>query len=315
MSAATSERARPNSPRSAQDRAYERWHARGMNNDVLSAFAEYQLAARLSPTTVRNRAAILRTLVRVQGVELLEAHPRDLRRFIGRDGIAPGTARTARNAIRAFYDFAVEDGYLEASPAAKLPTVQVDRGRPRPFTYEQVVAMLRSGAYRRTRAMILIGWFQGFRVSQIARVRGDDIDMLTRTIRTLAKGEKHRRVPLHPVIAELAMHMPRGWWFPARDGGDAPVKASSVTNLITLAKKRAGILDPKLTPHSLRHGFGSELVGLGVDIRVIQELMLHEDISSTQIYTFVPEARKAAAVELLRPIEIPERSARAAWAA
>lgn len=284
-----------------------------MNNDVIAAFSEYQLAARLSPATVRNRASLLRTFVKRQGVALLDATPRDLRRHLGRDGITPGTARTERNALRAFYEYAVEDGYLDANPAAKLPTVHVDRGRPRPFTSEQVVAMLRSGAYRRTRAMILLGWFQGFRVSQIARVRGDDIDLLTRTIRTVAKGAKHRRVPLHPVIAELAERMPlEAWWFPARDGSDRPITGGSVTDLITRAKKRAGILDPRLTPHSLRHGFGSELVGLGVDIRVIQELMLHEDISSTQIYTHVPEDRKAAAVGQLRSIAIPERAERQA---
>ena len=296
----------------ASERAYTRWHARGMNDDVIEAFNEYQAAARLSPATIRNRASLLRTFVVTQGVPLLDATPRHLRRHIGREGITPGTARTERNALRAFFTYAIDEGLIAENPAERLPTVHVDRGRPRPFTTEQVIAMLQSGAYRRTRAMILLGWFQGFRVSQIARVRGDDVDLTTNTIRTVAKGGKDRRVPLHPVIAELAGVMPAGWWFPARDGSDAPIRGASVTNLITKAKKRAGITDSRLTPHSLRHGFGSELVECGVDIRVIQELMLHEDISSTQIYTHVGERHKAAAIVLLEPIEIPQQAGRRA---
>lgn len=296
---------------SATQRAIQRWHSQGMDQDVIEDFAEYQLAARLSPNTVRNRASLLRTFVTTQGVSLLDAELRDLRRHLGRPYVTPGTARTERNALRAFFDFAHEEGYRDDNPAERLPTIHVPRPDPRPFTIEQVQAMLMSGAYKRTRAMILVGYFQGFRVSQIARVRGDDLDPLTGTVRTVAKGSKARRVPLHPVVSDLARYMPPdSWWFPARDGSDAPISGASVTNLITRAKKRAGIIDPLLTPHSLRHGFATGLVDQGVDIRTIQELMLHEDISSTQIYTRVSEARKRDAITLLPSIAIPERATR-----
>lgn len=297
----------------ASQRALARWHAAAMNNDVIEDFSEYQRAARLSPNTVRNRAALLRTFVTTQGVGLLDAQARDLRRHLGRPNVSPGTARTERNALRAFYDFAVAEGLLDENPAERLPTIHVPRPDPRPFTVEQVQAMLHSGAYKRTRAMILVGYFQGFRVSQIARVRGDDLDQVTGTLRTVAKGSKARRVPLHPVVADLARYMPPvSWWFPARDGSDRPVSGASVTNLITRAKKRAGIVDPKLTPHSLRHGFATGLVDQGVDIRTIQELMLHEDISSTQIYTRVSESRKRDAIQLLPGLDIPAQAARRA---
>src|SRR5690606_2596917 len=155
---------------------------------------------------------------------------------------------------QAFYRWLVEDGYLTDDPTAKLKPVRVPRAVARPFMRWQIEAMLASGAYFRTRVMILIGHCQGFRVSQIARVRGDDIDLIGMTIRTVAKGGKERRLPLHPVIADIAGRMPpQSWWFPARDGRDAPIQAASVTDLITKAKHRAGITDPTLTPHSLRH--------------------------------------------------------------
>lgn len=89
------------------------------------------------------------------------------------------------------------------------------------------------------------------------------------------------------------------WWFPARAGRAGHVSGASVTNLITLAKKRAGILDPHLTPHSLRHAFGTDLVEHGVDIRVIQELMMHASLATTQIYTGVSSRLKREGIDRL----------------
>lgn len=295
----------------AEERAQHRWHDREMDTTLLDSFNDYQRSQRLSATTIRNRESLLRGFTRTTGIPLIRATTADLRKHLGRTTVAPGTARTERGALRAFYAYAVEDGHFTESPAERLPVVRVPKGEPRPFTREQIDAMLNSGAYRKTRAMILLGYYQGFRVSQIARVRGDDIDALTRTLATVSKGGKERRVPLHPVIAELADSMPQDWWFPARDGTDKPISGASVTNLVTRAKKRAGITDQNLTPHSLRHSFGSDLVEQGVDIRVVQELLLHEDLSTTQIYTRVSEKRKRAGIEAIEPMPIPTMSSRA----
>lgn len=244
------------------------------------------------------------------GVPLLAATVQDLRFHLGRDWVTAGTKHTERAVLMKFYAFAVEDGYREDDPSLKLAPIRAPKGKPRPFTREQIEAMLHSGAYRRTRVMILLGYFQGFRVSQIARVRGVDIDLLTNTIRTTSKGGKESRLPLHPVIRTTARSMPPDWWFPARGDRDGPIASSSVTDLITKAKKRAGITDPRLTPHSLRHSFGTDLVEEGVDIRVIQELMLHEDLSTTQVYTGVSSRRKAAGIRTLHPLEVPAQAYR-----
>jgi len=280
---------------------------------ALDMFIDYQRAQNLAATTIRNRRSILTTFARKTG-SLVECDVFTLRRYIGRDdAVTAGTRRTERGALIAFYTFLHEEGLRADNPAVKLPVVRVPKGRPRPFTREQIDAMLTSGAYTRTRAMILLGYYQGFRVSSIARVRGEDIDLAGRTIATVVKGSKPTRLPLHEVIAQLALTMPReGWWFPARDGSDRHIRPSSVTDLITKAKLRAGILDPKLTPHSLRHAFGSDLVEQGVDIRVIQELLVHEHLSTTQIYTQVSEQRKQDGIRTLSPRPVPERSGRGA---
>ena len=295
---------------SAEERATYRWQARAMNEQVIEAFEQYQRAANLSPNTIRNRSSLLGGVTRAIGVPLLEASPHELRAHLGRTTVTPGTRRTERTALKAFYQFAFEDGYRADNPADRLPVIQVPKGEPRPFARSQIEAMLNSGAYKRTRVMILLGYFQGFRVSQIARVRGDDIDWMTETIHTISKGGKARRLPLHPMIAAVAGEMPDGWWFPARDGTDAPISGASVTNLITRAKKRARIDDPRLTPHSLRHSCGTDLVESGVDIRVVQELLMHEDLSTTQIYTGVSRRLKREGILHLEPLTVPDHAER-----
>ncbi|WP_417556256.1 tyrosine-type recombinase/integrase [Microbacterium sp.] len=279
--------------------------------ELLRLFEEYQRSQDLAATTIRNRRSTLTTLAGALRGTLLDADVFSLRRFMGKEGTTSATKRTYRVGIRAFYRFLQEEGLREDDPSTRLPMIRVPRAEPRPFTPAQVEAMLTTGAYFRTRAMILVGYRQGFRVSQIARVHSDDIDLPGMTIVTIGKGRKERRLPLHPTIAQLTPMMPAGWWFPARKDPSKHMRSASVTELITKAKIRAGIHDPRLTPHSLRHSFGTELVENGVDIRIVQELMTHEDLSTTQIYTRVSERLKTAGIIALPAAPIPEHSGRA----
>lgn len=279
---------------------------------ALDMFVDYQRAQQLAVTTIRNRRSILTTFARKTG-SLVDTDVFTLRRYIGREeDVTPGTRRTERGALLAFYTFLQDEGLRADNPASKLPVVKVPKGKPRPFTAEQIDAMLNSGAYARTRAMILVGYYQGFRVSQIARVHGRDLDYLTNRIHTVVKGGGEVWLPMHPVIAELGRAMPTdGYWFPARKT-TGHVRSASVTDLITKAKVRAGIEDPRLTPHSLRHSFGTDLVEEGVDIRVVQELLVHANLGTTQIYTGVSEGKKQAGIHTLAPRAVPERSGRGA---
>ncbi|PCE13981.1 hypothetical protein AUC47_04860 [Microbacterium sp. SZ1] len=283
------------------------------DREALAMFIDYQRAQNLAATTIANRRSILTTFARTTGT-LVDCDPFTLRRYIGRDArITAGTRRTERGALTAFYTFLHDEGLRADNPALKLPVIRVPKGKPRPFTAEQIDTLLASGAYTRTRAMILLGYYQGFRVSSIAAVHGHDIDLVSQRIRTVVKGRKEVWFPLHPMIAELAATMPNdGYWFPARGGRAGHILPSSVTNLITRAKKRAEIAERKLTPHSLRHAFATDLLEEGVDIRVVQELLAHEHLSTTQIYTQVSEQRKDAGIRTLAARDIPTSSGRGA---
>jgi site-specific recombinase XerD len=283
---------------------------RALEQVALEDFAASQRARNLSPQTIRTYRSILNTFAAT--VPLLEATARDARMFMGRDGVTPGTRRVNRAVLIAFYRFAVDEGYCAINPAERLEPVRAPRNEPRPFTPQQIDAMLNSGAYRRTRAMILLGYYQGFRVSQIAAVEGRHIDLRSGTIVTTGKGSKTRTLPLHPVIEELAASMPEGFWFPARRGRPGHISGNAVTGLIGKAIRRAGITDPRLTAHSLRHSFGTDLVEQGVDIRVVSELMMHESLATTQIYTRVSDRLKREGIVMLPPRPIPDRSFRRA---
>jgi integrase/recombinase XerD len=282
-----------------------------VSDAALPDFAAYQKALRLAANTITNRHHILTHLAHRTGRPLLELTTADLRKHLGRDGIKIGTARTERSAIVAFYTYAHSEGLIDVDPSARLAPIRLPKAKPRPFTREQIDAMLTTGAYRKTRAMILLGYYQGFRVSSIAAVHGHDIDLLSGTIRSIVKGSKPLVFPLHPVIAELAKTMPADdYWFPARGGKSGHILPASVSDQIHDAKVRAGIRDPQLTAHSLRHSFGTDLVEAGVDIRVIAELMGHESVATTQIYTEVSAERKRSGLHALEGGKVPVRSGR-----
>lgn len=282
-----------------------------MDSDLLSTFASHQRSQGLAAATIRNRDSILRGVHRRSLTSLLTVTTAQLREHIGRDGISLGTRRTEYAALAALFAFAVDEGLRDDDPTTRLTRPRAPRGTPRPFTREQIERMLASGAYKRARVMILLGYYQGFRVSSIARVHGRDIDLASGTIRTIAKGSKALTLPLHPVIAEFAKGMPSdSWWFPAGGGHDGHVRPGTVTDAVRDAKRRAGIHDPKLTAHSLRHAFGTDLVDAGVDIRVIADLMGHESVATTQIYTGVSAERRREGLHRLEPVTIPNRSGR-----
>jgi integrase/recombinase XerD len=289
-----------------------------MTSTILADFAAFQRAKGLSPRTIENREYMLRALERRSGVALLEVGLRDLRAQLGREvaagrPLARGTMQSERDCYRAFFRFLLEEEYRTDDPSERLAPVRAPRGEPRPYSDAQIDALLASGSYHRTRVMILLGCYQGFRVGTIARVHGNDVDLEEGTIRAVGKGGKVRVLPLHPLVAEIAASMPADdWWFPARRGAGGPIKSRSVSDLITRAKKRAGIVEEKLTPHSLRHSFGTNLVGGGVDLRTVQELMMHGSLATTQIYTGINSAQKQQGIRQLPSRVVPVHSGRKA---
>jgi integrase len=168
--------------------------------------------------------------------------------------------------------------------------------------------------------MILLGAYAGLRVSEIAAVRGQDVDMIANSIAVVGKGGKRRDISLHPVLVDLARSMPpRTWWFPSSTGNHryragGPMLGNSVSASISKAMVRAGVPG---TPHALRHWFGTALRQVGVDSLVIKELMGHESLATTEICVMVSvESRSSAISALPTPSALSrsaQKSAGAGW--
>lgn len=282
------------------------------NIDVLELFAEYQRSGSRAKRTISTRASILRSFAQRQEVDLINATVFHLRRDVGRDGIAPSTRATTRGTFLAFYGFLEAEGLRPDNPALRLPVVKIPAHRPRPYTQEQIDRLLSSGAYKRTRAMILLAAYQGLRASEVAAVHSDDVDLASDTLKVFGKGGRTDYLPLHAVIRELAPTMGKGWWFPARRGRDGHIRGQSVSDLLADARDRAGIADKALTGHSLRHAFGTELVRRGANIRAVQELMRHSSLQTTQRYVQVLDDDRRQALAVLPGRVILERSGRGA---
>ncbi|MEV4735575.1 MULTISPECIES: tyrosine-type recombinase/integrase [unclassified Microbacterium] len=280
--------------------------------ELLEAFADYQRSGNRAVRTIRTRESILRAFAARQETDLLTATVFHMRRDVGREEIAPSSRATTRATFLAFYTFVHDEGLRADNPALRLPVVKVPPHRPRPYTQEQIDRLLSTGAYKRTRAMILLAAYQGLRASEIAAVHSDDVDLESGTLKVLGKGGRTDYLPLHEIIRDLAPTMREGWWFPARAGREGHIKGQSVSDLLTDARNRAGIVDKQLTGHSLRHSFGTELVRGGANIRAVQELMRHASLAHTQRYTQVLDEDRREALEVLPKRAIPARSGRRA---
>jgi site-specific recombinase XerD len=147
--------------------------------------------------------------------------------------------------------------------------------------------------------MILLAAFAGLRVHEIAKVRGEDVDIEARTLRVAGKGNRTETLPLHPLLVEAAATMPwRGWWFMGNSTRPGqPIARRSVSEVIQMAMERAGI--PGGTAHRLRHWYGTKLVGDGTDLRTAQTLLHDANLNTTAIYVQVSGPKRVEAIDRL----------------
>lgn len=188
--------------------------------------------------------------------------------------------RSVRSAVRAFYDWAVATERIERSPARLLPVVAVDAGKPRPVD-ELTYARALHTSDRRIYIMLLLGGRAGLRCCEIAQVHRDDVEGAPgrRVLRVLGKGGRVRLVPIDDELAGLIL---------AADGYVFEGNIAGHLSPAHVSKLLSRHLPAGVTAHQLRHRFATRaLRGAGGNLRVVQELLGHASIATTQIYTAV----------------------------
>ncbi|MFN0130060.1 MAG: tyrosine recombinase [Verrucomicrobiales bacterium] len=232
-----------------------------------------------------------------------------------RDGLSAASLRLALISWRGFYRFLLGRGMVSADPTADLQSPRATRSLPDTIAVQAVEKLLASIPGRepldwRDRALLELIYASGLRAAETVGARLDELNLDEGFIRVTGKGRKTRVVPVgsaaRAALAEYLTHgRPRlvtkktgGHIFLAAHGG--PLTTQRLWQIVKRRAQLAGI-EPGLYPHLLRHSFATHLLGGGADLRVIQELLGHADIATTQIYTHVDQRRLHAVHKKFHP--------------
>lgn len=267
-----------------------------MAQRALDEWVAHQQAAGLARRTVVERAQLIRRMQEMTGCDSLTVTTPQIAGFLADPRFGPATRRCYHAHLRAWFRWLQEFGYRPDDPAVRLRPPRVPRRSPRPVTVDQLALMLAQRMHRRTRAMILLGAYEGLRVSEIAAVRGEDLR--GGSLWVTGKGGVTAAVPVHRAVAEVAARMPEiGWWFGSYVNAGGHITGNAVSQIISNVMRRAGVPG---TPHCLRHFFGTEcLRAAGGNLVVTQQLMRHANLATTALYTDVDDTARRAAVDRL----------------
>ena len=246
-----------------------------------------------------------------RGLEPTTVSISDVRDFIsslrGLGGGSPAATTVGRkvSVLRSFYRFLCREGLAAADPTADLPTPK--RGRPLPPVLNQAEvrqllgkAAGSSPTRLRDSAMLELLYGAGLRVSEMTGLKLDDIDREGGFVRCMGKGSRERVIPLgDPAIASVERYIRRGRPFLGKEIKSGHlflnrfgtgISRQSVHRLISRYAAAAGIAK-QVSPHTLRHSFATHLLAGGADLRSVQEMLGHADVSTTQIYTHMSPRR------------------------
>jgi integrase/recombinase XerD len=299
-----------------------------MAADLVSSYLEHlRVERRLSGHTLDSYARDLRALAAYAAATggRLEALDRAmLEQFVRArrtSGLAPRSVGRAVATIRGFYRFLVLDRHLDRSPAEDLRPPRAWPALPVSLTPDQVEALIEQPDVStplglRDRAMIEVLYATGMRVSELLGIRSADLHLEAHYLTCIGKGSKERIVP----IGEQASAWLRRYQRDARPafvaGGERRATRSSpfvfvnargralsrvgFWKILKAYGRRAG-LPETISPHVVRHSFATHLLERGADLRAIQMMLGHADLSTTQIYTHVLEARLRTVYDRFHP--------------
>jgi len=254
----------------------------------------------------RDLAAFFRFL-EAKGIKPVYAHQDHIGSFMAEQEEALSIRSVARmlSTIKMFYRFLIFEGKLESSPARLIDTPKIPRRLPGVLSLDEVERLLRQPDMEtplglRDRAMLEILYATGLRVSELLGLTMPTINMEAGFVRTLGKGSKERMVPMNDQAREvLGLYLSEGRPYLMRkkkppflflNNRGSVLSRQGFWKIIKKYGIKAGI--PKeIAPHSLRHSFASHLLECGADLRSVQLLLGHSDITTTQIYTHVTRER------------------------
>jgi integrase/recombinase XerD len=265
----------------------------------------------LSVNTLGAYRADLMTLWRglsERNIAIEEAEKADLLDFIAcrvKSGAKPRSTARQLSSYRRFFRYIMREGLRDTDPTADIDMPRIGRSLPKSLTEDEVDALLRAPRTEeplghRDRAMLELLYATGLRVSELISLKQSQVNFNQGVLRIIGKGDRERLIPLGDEAQrwlknfidgprmEILLERQTDYLFPTRRGDRMTRQA--FWHIIKRYAQKADI-EKKLSPHSLRHAFATHLLNRGADLRVVQLLLGHSDLSTTQIYTHVARER------------------------
>ena len=265
----------------------------------------------LSPNTLSAYRADLTALERwleERGIELVAARRGDILAFMAsriQAGAMPRSTARQLSSFRRFYRYMLREHKIHEDPTAQIAMPKVGRSLPTSLSEEEVEALLSAPTVsdplgHRDRTMLEVLYATGLRVSELVTLRLAHVNLNQGVLRIVGKGDRERLIPLGEEAvqwvqqflqgprAEILLERQTDSLFPTRRGDHMTRQA--FWHIIKRYARKAGV-EKDLSPHTLRHAFATHLLNHGADLRVVQMLLGHSDLSTTQIYTHVARER------------------------
>lgn len=315
---------------SADLRQYLNYLQIQLNQEVPESVEEQAYQERLSKAGARTGASQSGVVATIGGgpkcltTLMLDASSDTVRGYLshlGESSYSPATMARKIATLRSFYKWAERRGVAPTNPMVVIRTPKQGKRLPKAIAIEQIEKLLSAPDQRdvlgmRDRAMLETLYSTGIRVSELVDINVDDLDLQGEAMRVRGKGKRERIVPLgsHAINAinrfmAMVRSEPRfaGLWsdgtagkvlFMNKHGGR--LSSRSVRRKLDKYLRSAG-LDPKISPHTLRHSFATHLLENGADLRSVQELLGHQSLSTTQVYTHLTAQRLKQAYDAAHP--------------
>ncbi len=225
--------------------------------------------------------------------------------YLNKDGLSPASAARNIVSLRSFYKFLLSEKEISSDPTENIELPKRWNRLPKTLAYDEIERLITHNKGNdpsgiRDDAMIELLYASGLRVSELVSLRINNVNLEAGYLITIGKGKKERIVP----IGEVALEKIQKYLFSGRAGllkgrasdyifvtwSGRPMTRQGFWKLIKKYAKEAGVKKP-FSPHTLRHSFATHLLERGADLRAVQMMLGHSDISTTQIYTHVTRER------------------------
>ena len=271
----------------------ERCRARGLSANTLKAYSRDLASFIQYAGSRRNYKELIQMWIRLQQ----------------RKGVSAATVSRRLTAVKTFFRYLVNEGYIQRNPVAGTEAPKIPRRLPKPLTEADISKLLNEAkrtCSARDLAIVELLYSTGMRVSELTCLKMADICLEKRFVTVYGKGSRERLLPLgmDAIRAILSYLESR----PESQNGlllflnhfGRPLRPKTVQRLLRGLGESAGI-ESRVTPHVLRHSYATHMLDHGCDLRTLQELLGHQDISTTQKYTAVSTERKVEAVSKFHP--------------